>query len=147
VSSLVKSIDQNHLVSLGTLGAGNCGSQSAQYQSVHDLPGIDMCEYHDYGSPNVGIPGDQWNGLQVRIDQCTALNKPIFTGEAGMTPNDVGGVNERAMAFARKMQAQFGAGVKGFLAWAWSPPSGSSMPEQPGHRCRGSHARRASTCA
>ena len=92
-------------------------------QTVHDLPNIDMCEYHDYGSPNVGIPGDQYNGLQVRIDQCNALDKPIFVGEAGITPDDVGGIGERAMAFARKMQAQFDAGVRGFLAWAWSPAS------------------------
>ena len=110
-------------VSLGTIGNGNCGSQGGQYQTVHDFPNIDMCEYHDYGSPNVGIPGDQFNGLQLRIDQCNALNKPIFVGESGMTPDDVGGVGERAMAFARKMKAQFDAGVRGFLAWAWSPAS------------------------
>ena len=127
VSGLVKSIDANHLVSLGTLGSGQCGAQGAQYQSVHDVATIDLCEYHDYGSPLVGIPGDQYNGLQVRIDQCDALDKPIFVGEAGIIPNEVGGTLQgRADAFQAKIDAQFAAGVKGFLAWAWSPSSTSS---------------------
>ena len=91
------------------------------------LPGIDLCEYHDYGAPAVPIPGDQWNGLQVRIDQCTQLDKPIFVGEAGIKPEDLDGtLLGRADAFAAKIEAQTAAGVRGFLAWAWSPPSGPS---------------------
>ncbi len=121
VGGLVKSIDANHLVSLGTIGNGQCGAQGAQYQSVHDIPEIDLCEYHDYGSPSVGIPGDQFNGLQVRLDQCAAIDKPLFVGEAGIDPDEVGGtLQARADAFAAKIDAQFDAGVVGFLAWAWS---------------------------
>ncbi len=121
VGGLVKSIDPNHLVSLGTIGSGQCGAQGAQYQYVHDIPQIDLCEFHDYGAPNVGIPGDQFNGLQVRLNQCAAINKPLFVGEAGIIPDDVGGtLQDRADAFAAKMRAQFDAGVVGFLAWAWS---------------------------
>ena len=122
VSSTVKSIDPNHLVSLGTMGSGQCGAQESAYQDLHSLPWIDLCEYHDYGSPSVGIPGDEFNGLQVRIDQCNALSKPIFVGEAGIIPNEVGGtLDARAVAFRSKIDAQRAAGVRGFLAWAWSP--------------------------
>jgi alpha-tubulin suppressor-like RCC1 family protein len=122
VSGLVKSIDANHLVSLGTIGSGQCGSDGPRYKDLHAIPTIDLCEFHDYGSPTVGVPGDQYNGLQVRIDQCNALNKPIFIGEAGIIPNDVGGtLQARADAFQAKIEAQFAAGVRGFLAWAWSP--------------------------
>jgi probable HAF family extracellular repeat protein len=122
VSGLVKSIDPDHLVSLGTIGSGQCGADGLRYQDLHAIPTIDLCEYHDYGAPNVGMPGDQFNGLQVRIDQCNALNKPIFVGEAGIIPNDVGGTFQaRADAFDVKLDAQLAAGVSGFLAWAWSP--------------------------
>ncbi len=68
VSGLVKSIDSNHLVSLGTMGGGQCGSQSVEYQDLHSVATIDLCEYHDYHQPHDPMPGDQWNGLQVRID-------------------------------------------------------------------------------
>jgi len=121
VSGLVKSIDHHHLISLGTIGSGQCGAQGPQYQSVHDISTIDLCEYHDYGSPNVPMPGDQFNGLQVRINQCNGLNKPVVVGEAGIIPNDVGGtLPKRAAAFQAKIDAQFAAGIQGFLAWDWS---------------------------
>ncbi len=121
VGGLVKSIDQNHLVSLGTIGNGACGAQGGQYRYVHDIPQIDLCEYHDYGRPKVGIPGDQFNGLQRRLDQCGAIAKPLFVGEAGIIPTDLDGtLAARADALREKIRAQFDAGVVGFLAWAWS---------------------------
>lgn len=125
VSGLIKSIDPNHLVSLGTIGGGQCGAQGAEYQDVHDVSTIDLCEYHDYGSPNTPMPGDQWNGLQVRLDQCRVLGKPLFVGETGINPStvtQVGGtlLAQRAGAFEQKLRAQFAAGVVGELAWAWN---------------------------
>jgi len=119
VSGLVKDIDSNHLVSLGTIGTGQCGASGPDYKSLHDIPDVDLCEFHDY-SPNAAMPGDQWNGLQVRINQCNELNKPIFVGEMGINPASVDGtLQARADAFQAKLDAQFAAGVKGILAWAW----------------------------
>jgi hypothetical protein len=87
---------------------------------VHDLASIDLCEYHDY-QPAAAMPGDQFNGLAVRFDQCEALDKPLFVGEAGIRPSDVGGtLAARADAFQAKLDAQLDAGAVGYLAWAWS---------------------------
>jgi endo-1,4-beta-mannosidase len=120
VSGLVKWIDPNHLVSLGTIGGGQCGTQGTLYRNVHNLSTIDLCEYHDY-QPHDPIPGDQWNGLRVRIDQCRALRKPLFVGETGIIPNQVGGTFQaRAAAMDAKLRAQFNAGIVGNLEWAWS---------------------------
>lgn len=120
VSGLIKSLDTNHLVSLGTIGGGQCATQYTEYQDVHAISTIDVCEYHDY-SPNNPMPGDPWNGLQFRIDQCNALNKPIFVGETGIIPAQVGGTyDDRAAAFQAKLDAQCEAGIDGILAWAWS---------------------------
>jgi hypothetical protein len=120
VSGLVKSIDPDHLVSLGTIGGGQCGAVFTQYQDVHAIPTIDLCEYHDY-SPNSPMPGDQWNGLQMRINQCNALNKPLFIGEVGIKPSEVGGtLDARAAALDAKLDVQMAAGIDGVLSWAWS---------------------------
>ena len=126
VSGLIRSTDSDHLISLGTIGGGQCGAQSDEYQDLHDIPTIDLCEYHDYGSPTVPMPGDQWNGLQRRLDQCNALNKPLFVGETGIRPSDISQNSQpnfplwtRANAFEAKFRAQFGAGVAGELVWAW----------------------------
>jgi hypothetical protein len=57
----------------------------------------------------------------VRIAQCQALGKPLFVGEAGIIPNDVGGtLDDRADAFSAKLDAQFGQGIGGYLAWAYT---------------------------
>ncbi len=118
VSGLVKSIDPDHLVSIGTIGTGQCGASTSEYQTLHTLSTVDLCEFHDYGSPLVPIPGDIWNGMQVRLNQCAALDKPLFVGETGIIPNTVGGtLQARADAFEAKFDAQLAAGVVGELVW------------------------------
>lgn len=119
VSGVIKANDPNHLVSIGTMGNGQSGADGYWYQYLHDIPTVDLCEYHDYGSPREQMPGDEGNGLQVRINQCNTLGKPIFVGEAGIGRSEVGTLDDRATAFNMKLFRQFAAGVDGFLAWDW----------------------------
>jgi hypothetical protein len=128
VSGLIKSIDPNHLVSLGTLGGGDCGIQNVSYPYVHSVPTIDLCEYHDYGANEAPLPGGPWNGLQVRLNQCAALGKPLFVGEMGSKPNELGGFDGRAAWFDRRAHAQLAAGSVGEVAWAWMI-TGSTMAD------------------
>jgi mannan endo-1,4-beta-mannosidase len=120
MANLVKSIDPNHLLSLGTIGSGQCGTRGAQYQTVHAVRGIDLCEYHDY-DPTKAIPGDQWNGMAVRLRQCRALGKPLITGEVGILNTDTREKSfaGRARLLNAKLQAQQRAGAAGVLVWAW----------------------------
>ena len=119
MSLAVKAIDRNHLVSLGTMGGGQCGAQGDEYQSLYSVPTLDLCEYHDYQATSP-MPGDQFNGLQRRLTQCGALGKPLMVDETGIKPNEVGGsLQARALTFNAKFSAQFAAGVVGELAWAW----------------------------
>lgn len=122
VSGLVKTIDPNHLVSLGTIGGGQCGTSFNEYASVHDIATIDLCEYHDYGPPTQTLPGDEFNGLAKRIAQCDALDKPLIIGESGIVPSASGGTfAARASAFRSKLTGQLDAGIDGVLVWAWNP--------------------------
>jgi alpha-galactosidase len=119
IASVTKAADPNHLVTLGTVGSGQCGAAGVAYQHLYSSPHLDVCEYHDYRAEQTALPGDQWNGLQTRINQCTALGKPIIVGEAGIDPGRVGGTATRARLLAAKLSAQLGAGVSGFLVWEW----------------------------
>ena len=119
VSGAIKTADPNHLVSLGTIGSGQCGAQGDDFASVMSVPTLDLCEFHDY-NPNELVPGDQWNGLQRRIDQCNALQKPLLVGELGIRPKDVGGrLTDRAKVVGDKVCSQLTAGVSGILLWNW----------------------------
>ena len=125
ISTLIKSIDSNHLVSLGTLGGSQCGTKGSDYQTLHSLPNIDTCEFHDYGSPTQALP----NNFSADLSACNAVGKPLFVGEMGMKPNDPGvngTLQGRANLYDTKMSAQFAAGAQGILIWSWNN-SGSSM--------------------
>jgi endo-1,4-beta-mannosidase len=117
MSSLVKSLDPNHLVSLGTIGSGQCGAAGAAYQDVHSVPRIDLCEFHDY--TQAAMPGDQWNGLALRLLQCAGLGKPLFVGEVGIKTSLVDSLLGRATLLDAKLSVQLAAGVVGILAWDW----------------------------
>lgn len=117
IASLIKSIDHNHLVSIGTIGSGQCGSAGSSYKTLYSTAGVDLCEYHDYSL--VAMPGDQWNGLATRISQCASIGKPLFVGESGIKTASVGTLVDRATLFAQKLTQQFGAGVVGELLWDW----------------------------
>lgn len=114
----IKGLDPNHLVSLGSIGTGQCGTSGGRFKTVHDTPNIDLCEMHDYIA-NQDIIGDQWNGMALRFQQCNELNKPLFVGEMGIDPNQVGGLQARADRLRSKIGAQFNAGSVGTIVWEW----------------------------
>ena len=122
----LRAVDRNHLVSLGTIGTGQCGTTGDDYRTVHEV--VDVCEVHDYGAPQTALPGDDTNGIARRVRQCTDLGKPIFVGEAGIQSdvNADGGssgtttaeaLRRRAEFFAAKIGAQLRAGMDGYLIW------------------------------
>jgi mannan endo-1,4-beta-mannosidase len=117
MASLVKSLDPNHLLSLGTMGTGQCGAAGDDYKDLHSVPGIDLCEYHDYDL--APMPGDEWNGLPTRLAQCNELGKPLFVGELGIRTSFVGGHQARARLLRAKLVTQLRAGVVGALVWDW----------------------------
>jgi hypothetical protein len=119
IVGVIHSVDANHLISLGTIGSGQCGtSGSTGYQYVH-AGLIDVCEIHNYGVQ--ALSGDQWNGVQVRINDCRALNKPIFNGEDGISiPSEAPDTATRARYFDTKFATQISAGIVGDLVWSLS---------------------------
>jgi hypothetical protein len=126
VGAQIKRLDPKHLVASGLIGGGQCGAQGAEYQTVHASAYIDVATYHDYGQDTAALPGDQWNGMSVRLRQAKALSKPLVTEEVGIasSPNHATGCVEpavRASLLRHKMTAQMTAGARGFLVWNYGP--------------------------
>jgi len=116
MAGLVKSIDPNHLLSLGSWGLHDCGLAGSAYQDVHSIAGIDLCEIHDYSSPSSALAPQ----LQLRLNQCRTLGKPLIVGELGVRVQDAGSPANRAAAIRAKLSAEFAAGVAGALVWDWA---------------------------
>ncbi len=124
MGAMVKELDPYHLLSLGTIGTGQCGTNEELFQYVHAGPHIDLTEMHDY-RPHEDVIGDRWNGMAVRLRQSAALDKPLFVGEMGISVDDAGGAAQRATRYREKIRAQFDAGVVGVLAWNWRSAHGA----------------------
>lgn len=130
VGQQIRSLDPNHLIGSGLIGSGQCGAGGADYETLHQSPGLDVASYHDYGHDDSPIPGDQWNGLQRRIDQMTRIGKPLIVGEVGIAAADgVTGCNTSAVRrdkLKAKADAQLRAGVDAFIPWVWSKTTRTS---------------------
>jgi hypothetical protein len=115
VAGMVKDADANHLVSLGTIGGGQCGMRGPDYRTLHAIPEIDLCEHHDYRDWQV-VPDD----LRYDLAVCHELGKPTFIGEFGISAAAFrGDLDARAIAIASKQASARRAGAVGSLVWAW----------------------------
>jgi len=121
VGQQVKDIDSRHLLGMGTVGSGQCGTSGDEYTQLNADPSLDVADYHDY-SLDV-VPGDQWNGLATRARAMEDLGKPLVVGEMGVVPDQVGGFQQRASLIASKLYADHQMGIQGVLLWAWRPAS------------------------
>jgi mannan endo-1,4-beta-mannosidase len=137
MSELVKSSDQNHLITLGTTGGGQPGISGENYEKLHGLNTIDFLDFHDYGADDKALPGSAGetvssDTLSAAMDVAKELNKPILVGETGMTAcgsyegTQPETVQSRAQKFDAKLNAFFKNGGAGYLIWVWDPTSDCS---------------------
>jgi hypothetical protein len=109
----------------GLIGSGQCGSSWKDYELVSQSPGVDVLSYHDYyPDPTVVLPGDQWNGIAVRLQEAAAIGKPIIGGEVGIKGGQAANcptLSQRASLMVNKITGQMQAGSSGVLPWDWVP--------------------------
>jgi mannan endo-1,4-beta-mannosidase len=119
VSSLIKSLDPNHLINLGTIGSGQPGTQGSYYRRLYELSTLDVLDYHDYNDDATPLP----NALAERLSDARVLNKPLIVDEAGITNKCVLRVcysqMKREEMFNAKMTAFFNNGGAGYLIWSY----------------------------
>jgi hypothetical protein len=108
------------LVSLGTMGIGQCGVSwrflpgttangtqpgITEFKFVHSSPNpnvppnVDICEIHDYDAYTEALPTDWYdegvngsNSMTRRLSECDNPQRPFFVGEVGIKANVSQGV-------------------------------------------------------
>lgn len=121
---IIRRVAPGEPITAGLIGGGQCGSAGEEYKYVNASPNIDVLQYHDYHADGIPLPGDEWNGLAVRISQAGALNKPIVVGEIGQSAGNPAGCEsfeQRAIDIDTKMTGQYEAGTAGAVLWAYVP--------------------------
>ncbi len=123
MSSLIKSIDPNHLVSLGTIGDGQPGTEGSSYFLLHALPWIDVVEAHEYNAHRRPLTGSVRNCL----DAGRQFGKPCVIGELGMIAHTEEEKRRRAERMIRQLEAMWEAGVDGVLIWSYRAGDGLNL--------------------
>ncbi|MCP3061227.1 Ig-like domain-containing protein [Myxococcus sp. K38C18041901] len=118
-STTIKNIDPNHLVSSGSWAPWAYGGE-AGFQSLHDLPNIDVGSLHEYDY-------DYNNGNTIvsphfapSVRAMNALNKPLIIGETGINAADSNcrtNRNTRRDAMRAKFQQYLAGGASVVLIW------------------------------
>ncbi len=128
VSGAIRAVDPRHLISLGTIGGGQCGTAGSDYAQVQSA--VDVCEIHVYdgadtgSSPTTPMPATAADA----ISSCTAAGKPVVAGELGFAADldsagqSTGAVTDETLAdrarfLAARVSAMAQAGLDGFMVW------------------------------
>ncbi len=130
MSGLIKSLDQNHLVSLGTMGTGQPGTDNENFIHLHRISTVDIVEAKDYAHDTEPWPSSGFHSLHRAFSIAQDLGKPFFIGEAGISIDEDTSAEERAALFGDKIAAAFDQGVTGYLIWEWD-----NSPENFGRSC------------
>lgn len=114
VSSEIKALDPNHLISVGTTLSGWTAHEQENFWQMHALSTVDVVSIHRrVGKASRG---------EMRVAE--ELNKPIFVGEAYYlaynddcrpVSNEV--LVERAQYIAKDLEWSFAHGMDGYLLW------------------------------
>ena len=119
ISELIHSLDQNHLVSLGTIGRGQAGTQNEHFVRLHNIDTIDIVEAHDYNRQDEAWPSSGSNSINRAWSVAQELGKPFFIGEAGISVDSDTTAVQRADLFEAKIATAVEHGVVGYLIWEW----------------------------
>lgn len=137
IGGIIKGIDKNHLVTVGTQSNGASGGSGKDFPAIYGLPVVDFGEIHDYaywGGDAVPLPGSPDGAtlpsvtdtkcqpsyispLACSIAYSLAMNKPIIIGESGILAKNPASRAVRAGQIDKKMNSFFNVGGVGYLIW------------------------------
>lgn len=108
VSEYIKSLDSNHMVSIGMLGSHE---STVDFKKINELASVDIVDYHDYYEDANPLPSK----LRKAADDAKLLQKPLLVAESGIKEN----VPDRALHFQQKLQAFFDNGGDIYILWGY----------------------------
>lgn len=123
MSSYLKSLDPNHLVTPGAWGY-RTATERREWLIDHRLPHIDYCDVHNYPREDGNVFVDSPQALREFIENRAAaafsLNKPLVLGEFGIGPDGYNGISQSEW-FRGFFDGNLRAGSAGAMFWILLP--------------------------
>lgn len=140
-TALIRSIDGNHLISLGSEGVYGCEVSAEAFRDIHADKNVDYCNIHiwpsNWGWASKKFPEQYVDQSMQKTDEyigwhldiCRELNKPIVIEEFGY-PRDCASYSPEASVSARDRYYEYMFGIvknsidkgdiiQGCNFWAW----------------------------
>ena len=122
MASLVRRLDQNHLLALGLdvpSPATSLSGDPSYYFRLQDRPEINLVDVHDFDAPNEAMPANSAQSASI----AHALGKPVFIGAAAVKVSDASpaSLTLRAGQIERKLSSALAANFRGFLVYDFVP--------------------------
>jgi outer membrane murein-binding lipoprotein Lpp len=145
VTTYIKSLDQNHLVTFGVSGwQGDVFDQDRAYYEALNVPGLDFFSFHmyppqGYSPPAMGKSDKYLDAIKARTNIFISMGKPVVLEEFGFTsyrqlvanlgrePNETE-LQQWLKVYKDQMDAAFSAGASGTMFWGWGVPDTKSVP-------------------
>lgn len=126
MSAVIREIDPNHLISLGTIDDSRAGMGTVDYANVLQLSTVDLAEGHDY---------DAIQPFPMNMRRCQKIAEltkvPFFIGEVGVSTEEFD-TDTRARLLMGKLEAAWDADVDGILIWSYRAGDGGGFDIWPG---------------
>ena len=123
MSSYLKSLDPNHLITPGAWGY-RTADERREWLADHRLKTIDYCDVHNYPREDTNSFVDSPQALREFIDNRAAaalsLAKPLVLGEFGIAPNGYNGISQKDW-YREFLEANLRAGAAGAMFWILTP--------------------------
>ncbi|MEO6391168.1 MAG: cellulase family glycosylhydrolase [Pyrinomonadaceae bacterium] len=142
MSTYLRSLDENHLISPGTWGYRN-GIERRAWIDEHSLPNIDYCDVHHYPRDDTDsfVDSAQTMGefMDNRVAASVQVGKPLVIGEFGMVPEGFHGMS-RVDWFRAYFDSAVRAGVAGAMCWIYTNDTTRDYGITPDPRDNPTHA-------
>ncbi len=123
MSTYLKSLDPNHLISPGDWGYRSA-VERREWIADHQLSNVDYCDVHIYPADDedsfVISPNDLRKFIDNRANAALAVNKPLVFGEFGIGPEGHNGFSQQDW-FRNYFEENVKAGAAGALFWILTP--------------------------
>lgn len=123
MSSYLKSLDSNHLVTPGAWGY-RTAAERREWLIDHRLTSIDYCDVHNYPREDADSSVDTPQALREFIENRAAaafsISKPLVLGEFGIGPDGYNGISQSEW-FRGFFDANLRSGAAGAMFWILTP--------------------------
>jgi hypothetical protein len=134
VTSYIKSVDPNHLVTFGIDDGSTTFDTAGPQYDMLNVPALDFYSIHYYNRSALPASSNLLN-IEFRVKQFLSLGKPVILEEFGLGSLRAQGSNFDAAARAKwvkgykdQMDIVFSSGGSGAMFWGWGVPETINVP-------------------